>query len=320
MKVDFLEVFLVSSPEYRDRVKGALYGQALGDALGMPYEFDVDAGSIEGLIPMCPPGFEESASNFKPGEWTDDTQQAIALAYASLEDGDFPRAFAKRLYEWYQTAEDVGATTTQVILHEKFLSDPINTSWRVWEGYGRNRPANGGVMRAVGVAITQDFNWERTKSKAIQGCKVTHYDSRCVASAVAVTRALCDLFNRRDIVSALSAAEQVGMEIDPGCSSVCNSSLEHLGLGDLPIGHTYKCLGAGFWALRELQERRWPLLFHEILSRIIKEGGDTDTNAAVAGALMGAFMGFSNIPQGLIESLCGKEKLEELLFQIWQRR
>lgn len=70
------------------------------------------------------------------------------------------------------------------------------------------------------------------------------------------------------------------------------------------MGYAYICLGCAFDALR--QET-----FEDAIRRIVIEGGDADTNAAAAGALLGCKLGFSRLPQHLVQELLHKEWLEE---------
>lgn len=69
------------------------------------------------------------------------------------------------------------------------------------------------------------------------------------------------------------------------------------------IGYTYKCMGAGFWALR--QEN-----FRDALEAIAFEGGDADTNGAVAGALLGCKLGASALPDTWLYGLKYKDWLD----------
>lgn len=61
------------TPEQYDRAGGALLGTAIGDALGVPYEFARRLGPDE--IPVMKGG---GLGNFEPGEWSDDTSMAVA--------------------------------------------------------------------------------------------------------------------------------------------------------------------------------------------------------------------------------------------------
>jgi ADP-ribosylglycohydrolase len=69
------------------------------------------------------------------------------------------------------------------------------------------------------------------------------------------------------------------------------------------IGYTLKALGAGLWALGHAGS------FAEGIDQIVHEGGDADTNAAVAGALLGARHGFSAIPAEWVTGLAYENEL-----------
>jgi len=70
-------------------------------------------------------------------------------------------------------------------------------------------------------------------------------------------------------------------------------SLEELHLDDPRLmGYTFKCLGCGIWALR----CGGRLGFEEAMRQVILEGGDADTNACVAGALLGCHLGCRQLP------------------------
>jgi hypothetical protein len=116
--------------------------------------------------------------------------------------------------------------------------------------------------------------------------------------------------------------DQVGIEVKDRLNSVrfdyCTfaESLEDLKLDEPgPIGFVYKCLGSAIvllrTAMRALACRTDPIaaetLFEELIVDLIMEGGDADTNAAVAGALLGAYLGYANLPSHWTLSLEHKE-------------
>lgn len=80
------------------------------------------------------------------------------------------------------------------------------------------------------------------------------------------------------------------------------------------IGYTYKCLASGIWALRqgiaamndkntEHDASYLPSTFERIITDLTMAGGDSDTNGAVAGSLLGAVFGYSNLPHQWREDL-----------------
>ena len=293
-----------------DRRKGALYGQALGDALGAFYEFSGNLGPGEQAQ------YRDSRVGFKAGEWTDDTEQAIVLALAfSLKWDDLPKATklaARGMQHWLQhDGRGCGNHTANVLTDLLYSEDPLAVSEAIWEDGGKKSAPNGGVMRAVGTAIVRPWDRGWTIQAAVLGCKVTHWDPRCVASCVALNVAIRYLLIDAGIETALMEGFKAAVVIEPGIKEyivpesgvIGGGPISRLALGGPFVGFTYKCIGAGFWALREFQRREeaqyddmWPSRFLDIIDEVIRAGGDTDTNAAVAGALMGAHIGFENLP------------------------
>ncbi len=65
-----------------------------------------------------------------------------------------------------------------------------------------------------------------------------------------------------------------------------------------------QCLGSGFWALRSTKS------FKETMHDLIRQGGDADTNGAVAGALLGCRIGYSQLPQDWLAAMPNKVWLD----------
>lgn len=161
--------------------------------------------------------------------------------------------------------------------------------------------------------------WEREKylkviANAAGVARLTHADPRCVGCSVAVSLAIAGILNGNSSDSAIALAKDLSQGYHPEMErywelahnrDVAKLQLdENMKLGDsnFKIGYTMKTFAAGFWALIE-SDNYW-----DGINTLIKEGGDADTNCAVAGALLGAKYGFSNIPSHLVENLVyGKE-------------
>ena len=73
------------------------------------------------------------------------------------------------------------------------------------------------------------------------------------------------------------------------------------------MGYTLKTLAAGLWAYWNAPS------FEEGLLSVVRAGGDADTNAAVACAILGAKFGFNTIPQEYVDGLIYKEQLDEVV-------
>ena len=103
------------TPAQLDRAVGVPLGTAAGDALGAPYEFGPPRGP-ELEVAMVGGG----SFGWEPGEWTDDTSMAIAIAEvtasgADLRDGKALDALVRRWHDWSQRANDVGVQTRSVL-------------------------------------------------------------------------------------------------------------------------------------------------------------------------------------------------------------
>lgn len=293
-----------------DRIRGVLYGQAIGDALGVPYESKPAHVQV--------PRYQQTIRPkevYLPGEYSDDTEMALCILYAYRLGGSSV-AIARQFLHWGKhIGKGMGGHTRNVIFDSRFLSDPEMVSLAHWEESGRTLASNGAVMRSsyVGLLRPHDLAW--TQQEAIKSARVTHYDPRCVASAVAVSVAVADLVCGKSVAEAIVSAQNAVKSISPEMLPYLSMDLESLQLAEglhiqrkgAPIGYTGKCLGAGFWALRQCVRGWLPPI-----QDIIQAGGDTDSNAAVAGALLGAALGFDALPQDLVSGLKGKEPLEEV--------
>jgi ADP-ribosylglycohydrolase len=104
-----------------------------------------------------------------------------------------------------------------------------------------------------------------------------------------------------------------------------NMPLKDLKLDEMgKIGYTFKCLGCAFWALdiiSRYQERLSAaikegntipgLSFEKIIHRLVQECGDADTNAAVAGSIIGTYIGYDALPERWLNALPNKAWLDK---------
>lgn len=333
---------MFSGPIYPESNWAAvLYGQAIGDALGIPLEFK-PALHIQLKYPE---GFDLQYRKtvrwgmdpaWKAGEFSDDTWQAIEIIRAycdTLDTNDgvydedlYASNFAQGIIRWVgYDGRGCGAHTSKVIGQSDFWLDPHSASKRVWEESNRKSAPNGAIMRAsvCGMIRYWDLSW--TIAFAAATARVTHYDPRCVASAVAVAVYVACIMQGDSWQDAAETAAAAAEQIDAGSTKYTRAtSLDQIELDEgmmdkterPPIGFTYKGLGAGFVALRIAAEED-PM---SALAQVIEAGGDTDTNAAIAGAMLGVTYGLEAFPVELITGLVQRDVLNETLTRLraWQ--
>jgi ADP-ribosylglycohydrolase len=137
--------------------------------------------------------------------------------------------------------------------------------------------------------------------------RATHPDPRCVYAANSIGLLTARLLQKRaglrgevDIDATLAEVRASLPEIETYAADIDKYSkaatIEELELsGDALIGYCLKTFGSAVWALRYAES------FIDGIARIVREGGDADTNASAAGALLGAKFGFEGIPREFVD-------------------
>jgi len=311
------------------RIRGTIYGQAIGDALGVGAEF-LTKDKVANVYPNGIPHYRDInwswgfARPWKKGEWTDDTDQMLCIFDSLLKhDGDFlPKDIARRFYRWYiEDGRGCGATTQSILTAHGYVEIPYQVAQSRWEESGMSNAPNGAVMRTAAVGLFYD-SASKTKDIAKDIAQLTHWDPRCVASAQIIS-VIIQQFVQGIMLSAVrSTARAMLVESDnvfcpindmPYLQAALDGDIESLELGTdgKSFGYTVKTLGAGLWALSDLARD-----FESGIQAVIREGGDVDTNCAVAGAVLGARFGYESLPQDLVQGLVRAGDLEERILKL----
>jgi ADP-ribosylglycohydrolase len=311
------------NPNLADRIRGVLWGQAVGDALGYGAEM-LSKSDVERTYPGGLRSYRQITRfpgnpSWQPGDWTDDTDQMMCileslLARQRLDVHDI----AARLQHWaLADGYGMGSTSYAVARHPQFVREPQRIANDYWTSTGRQAASNGGVMRTSVLGVWNAPDPAQVREDAEQCCLLTHPDPRCIGSCVAICLAIRELVHGiadiETMMGEVSAAVQVyHPEIGEWLGKTADASLEPLDLDDSRnpgegnrLGYTLKTLAAAFWALRHAST------FAEGILAVIHEGGDADTNAAVAGALLGARFGARAINADWIDGLLHRERLRQ---------
>ena len=298
----------------KDRMLGCLFGQAIGDALGLGSEF-MDKN---GVIKHYPDGLryysqiikDVHRSRWAKGSWTDDTDMMLCIL-DGFENGKFNvRRVASNFKDWFNGDPlGIGKHTNNVLCMGDYVEQPEMCSKLWWNISRQKSAANGALMRTsvVGLA-TSDI-----EEQAIAICKLTHYDPRCVGSCVIVSSIIHALvFDDRilDNEEVIGIAKQYDERIVPFVDLAYHEGLDSLCLDDeKSMGYTLRTLGAALWAYWHATS------YKEGILKIVLSGGDADTNAAVAGAILGAKFGICHIPDewrnGLLYAFMLYNKVQE---------
>lgn len=307
--------------DINEKIYGCIFGQAIGDALGLASEF-LSKQQVRDYYPQGLKSYQDIVRDrhrkrWAIGSWTDDTDQMLCIFDSLLESKTVDILdIARRLYQWAENGGmGIGRTVYSVLYSKDFLDNPHQAAKIIWERSGQQAAANGGIMRTSILGVWQYQNQDLVKQNTEVVCKITHYDPRCIGSCIAITLAISALLQGEEDIKEIfniitRNVKDYDAEIIEYLKIAQKGKLEDFKLDeglnpDEPdrIGYTLKAMGAALWTLKHAE------CFDKGLLAVIYEGGDADTNAAVAGSVLGARFGFSNIFEHWIENLLFKEKL-----------
>ncbi len=258
-------------------------GQMVGDALGASVEgkrrMDILAHYPKGLDVMLP---NSPIFGYRPmGSVTDDTQMALCLHRSLLDaDGWAPQAAMARYLEWYQTdPPDVGCATRAAM-----------------EGYPMpESQGNGTLMRVMPLALWAashpGFDWE---TAVREDAALTHPNPVCGDANVVFVHALLAAMQpgaKAEDIHCSSLEFAIRNKLSPAVINAVAHCSEHPDYDGEHIGWVLVALKSAFYQLQRAG------CFYDALVDIVSAGGDTDTNAAIAGALLGAWKGLNHIPR-----------------------
>lgn len=279
----------------KDRLYGCLYGQAVGNALGILTEFM----NKRQVARNYPDGLRFYKNDI--GVWEDDdTNQMLCILDELVENGEIvPQSLAKRFLNWLETdGRGCGHLVYSTLINQNYIENPYNAAFESWEIMKRDAAPNGALMRTSVIGLLPDKVVENTE----RACKVTHYDPRCIGSCVIATEIIHNLvWNDREL--SLEEIKNIGRKYDDRIEEWIDLAYNsnNISLLDLTeshsIGYTLRTLAAALWCYFHAPD------FESGLIATVNEGGDADTNAAIACSILGAKYGYNAIPQYYIENL-----------------
>lgn len=288
----------------QDRARGALLGLAAGDAVGTTLEF-CGRDSYEPLTDMIGGG----PFDLKPGEWTDDTSMALALAESLVATGEFDAEdLMQRFVRWWRDGEysvtgrcfDIGITTSRALARFGGDGNPYAGS------RDPGAAGNGSLMRLAPVAIWGvGRDGIDMRDVARRQSETTHATPACLDACEAAALLLRALIDGGSFEVALANARIVDA-VDPIATTLAGDwrSKARAEIGS--SGYVAHSLEAALWCVARTDDFRSAVLLAANL------GDDADTTAAITGQIAGALYGANGIPADWLDKLAWRARITDL--------
>lgn len=285
----------------RDRQAGVLVGMAAGDALGAGYEFTTPQGTIELIA--------DPARGFELGEWTDDTDMAVAIAEVTAKGQLDRHAIGERFLAWYrQGPKDYGIQIGSVLGKARTGADLPAAAEAYYAQHPNRSAGNGSLMRIGPVALHRLGDDAGMAEAARAVSALTHADPQagdaCALWCIAIDRAVRE--GRLDGV--WDGLEQLpAQQRDAWAQRLREAEERPPSAFSANNGYVVVALQAAHAAINAtpIPTDRPHAHLAEALRAAVAIGTDTDTVAAIAGMVLGGRWGASAVPFGWQRRLHG---------------
>lgn len=284
--------------DLRDRFAGVLLGTAVGDALGLPME-----GMRATAIARRYPKIDRFLLLGRTGFVSDDTEQsalvAQSLARHPWEKERFVRAFQRALLGWFlRLPWGIGLGTLRACL-------------RIAVGLRRSGVSSAGNGSAMRAAIIGAFFFDAPATRrewADELARVTHTDQRAVEGARFVAELAALAIGPHGEGGFGALVEEAALVVEEPSLREALERARRLAHDGTSVDSASKELGSTGFVLHTVAIATFCFLRfgHDpslAIVEVVRAGGDTDSNAAIVGAWMGAVHGESKLPRALMANL-----------------
>jgi len=292
-----------------------LVGCAIGDALGNPFEM-----KLANYTPLqqWDGAFKAGGTFWKgqPGQYTDDTLMSIALATSLIQCSGFnAEDVAKEYLAWYDSnnTRGIGNTTAAAIRNLKNGASYLD-SGLTHQYDGLLVGGNGTAMRASPLGLVYCHDLIKLIEYATTDAAITHNSIEPKVGSVAVAMATALLLQQ--VSDSKSVLGDVSEALDESLvKDKIRQAMFFLEQGTDPqeallnigtAGYVPETVGAAFYCLGVTDS------FQDAVVLAVKGGGDTDTTAAIVGALAGTYYGLDNIPDEYKDQVENFQLLQDL--------
>ncbi len=293
-----------------------MIGLAVGDALGAAVEFK----SPGSFAPVT--GFRSGGPHrLEPGEWTDDTSMALALADSIATVGWDLNDQAERYVQWWQTGKysvngrcfDIGITTRSALSNFVAKKNALVSGDR-----SENASGNGSIMRLAPVPIRYAGLYpskvEEISRFAEESSIPTHASEQCLSACRYLGIVLAALIQGEDRDKVLSSNWEHLQRLNN--IKPLHPKIREVAEGSFRQKQPPAIQGSG-WVVKSLEASLWAFhnaaSFEEAVLSAVNLGDDADTTGAICGQLAGAYWGESGISASLRSGLARMDMIEQAL-------
>jgi len=293
----------------RDRFRGCLLGLAVGDAAGAPFE----GLAAETIYRDFPPTNELVANPpLDVLTYTDDTQMTLGVAECLVADGRIdPDRLMQHFASNYEAGRGYGSGLRRIL---DAMTAQQEWKYLVETLFPGGSFGNGAAMRVAPVGLLFHDDPDRLRQEARQSALATHLHPLGVDGAVVVATAV-SIALRESVLNSEAFYDELSKAAETEEFQWQLRTARRMGRDNM------MSFGSSLAAHRSVTTAitcfaMWPDSYENTISRAITMGDDTDTLAAIAGALSGARLGVQGIPQQLLNILENGPKGRDYIVQV----
>lgn len=303
-------------------VKDSLYGFIVGDAMGVPIEFEDREKLINKPVTSM---LGYGSHDVEAGVYSDDTSMTLATMDSIIKQNGIINYndIADKFCNWVNNNEytatnkvfDIGMTTKYALI--KYFNNKIDAT--MCGGTNINENGNGSLMRMLPIALycfyknIKDDNEIFTLVK--NSSSITHAHDISILGCYIYVRYVISLLETKNKISSYNFIKKLDYsmfieEVKLEYSRIIFSDISTLNINDInSSGYVVDTLEAVFWIILNCSS------YNESIIGAINLGGDTDTIGAITGSIAGILYGYDNISKRWIIKLKNKDYIDEIIIK-----
>jgi ADP-ribosyl-[dinitrogen reductase] hydrolase len=322
------------SKELSNKYRGCLVGLAVGDALGVPLEFQT-----RDTNPRVTEILGGGPFYLKPGEWTDDTSMALCLGQSLLDCNGFdPKDQMDKYWKWLQDGYmsstgamfDVGETTADSLCRYRKTGNPYAGLHEEYANANLNRAGNGSLMRLAPIPMFYKnkpdnpflADYSDANLYACGSSHTTHGSEDCVHSCAVFSVMLYKALHGVSKSEILDGDEKTwqhppysgAIALTPKVRDIAKGTYKKKIRDEIKSsGYVVHTLEAALWSFYNTDN------FEDGAVAAVNLADDSDTTGAVYGQIAGAYYGYDAIPKRWLDKIVKLDLILEMADKLYEK-